>query len=142
MVDEFFHLCAEVASSAGTHDKRSFLLGAVAVRSDGAIVRSPNGAAFSTAGHKEFRILPSSHAECRALKKAGSGSILFVARLLKLNDTFALARPCWLCRIHLAAYKTKLVYYTINEHLYGTWNPATGEDKQFEWKGHNLERGA
>ena len=65
LVDDNFTLAKEVAASAGDHDKRSFLLGAVAIRQDGAVVRSPNGAQFSSAGHSDFRILPNAHAEYR-----------------------------------------------------------------------------
>lgn len=133
MVDEFFRLAADVAASTGELDKRSFLLGAVAIRGkDGVVVKSPNGATFSSAGHAEFNILPSAHAEYRALRKAGKNSVLFVARVLRKNGDFAIARPCGLCRIFLTSYNTKMVYYTIDENLYGTWNPATGEDRIIE----------
>ena len=130
MVDEFFRMCAEVAASAGEEDKRSFLLGAVAIRGrDQTVVRSPNGATHSSATNKDFRVVPSAHAEIRTLKKAGKGSVLFVARILRRDGSYAMARPCGLCRVYLSSYETKLVYYTIDASHYGIWDPVKDTDR-------------
>jgi len=96
-------------------DGRSFLLGCVAKRKDGTLVYSYNS-------HSNFPLY-AGHAEARVLRKAGKGATLWVARILRLNGEWAMARPCSRCQALLKNKKVKKVYYTIGPNEYGTWRP-------------------
>lgn len=96
-------------------DGRPFLLGCVAKRKDGAYVYSYNS-------HSNFPLY-AGHAEARALRKAGSGAIIWVARVLRKNGEWAMARPCGRCQALIKNRKVKKVYYTIGPNEYGIWKP-------------------
>ena len=107
---DLLKLAAEVAVSKGdTH--RNFLLGAVAIRKDQAIVRSANGSAYMPC--------PSAHAETRILKKCGRGATIYVARIARKDGCMALARPCNGCWMMMRHYDVSKCYYTINNKEFG-----------------------
>lgn len=107
---ELLRLAAEVAVSKNdTH--RNFLLGAVAVRRDQAIVKSSNGSAYVP--------YPSAHAEARVCRKAGLGSTIYVARIARKDGCLALARPCNGCWMIMRNHRVRKCYYTISETEYG-----------------------
>ena len=107
----------QIAAQAATRkkDERSFLLGACAIRSDGAIVVAANASS-------EFpeRLL---HAENRLTKKLDKGAIVYVARVKLIDGSFGMAKPCIDCQKVLMSKKVKRVYYTINPENYGIWIP-------------------
>lgn len=86
----------------------------VARRKDGALVVAVNAKTNSRT--------PPAHAEARVLRKAGHGSILWVARI-DANEDWAMARPCPDCQILIRAREVKKVYYTISPGEYGIWYP-------------------
>lgn len=98
-------LAAEAARPDVDRLRRAFI-GAVGVRTDGALVRARNGSAAS--------ISPSCHAEARLVKKCGRGAEVFVARVLKSGE-LAMARPCSRCRAVLRAKGIKYVTFTTGD---------------------------
>ena len=80
---------AEIAANSKS-TKKNFFLAAIALRKDGAWVTSTN----QTASDSQMFC---AHAEARALKKAGKGCTLWVARVLKDKKTWAMAKPCEKC---------------------------------------------
>lgn len=91
---------------------KTYLFGAVALRSDGAIVTSTN-IRTQTPEH-------SAHAEYRLLKKAGRGSTIWVARIDRQGD-WAMAKPCPKCQTLIKNKGVERVYYTIAPDEYGVW---------------------
>ena len=97
----YIELAAETAA-AGT-DGRSYFIGAVAQRRDGAIVRSRN---------LLTRVpVHSAHAEARLCKKIDLGSTVYIARVLRTGAT-ALAKPCPKCHALLRSKGVKKVFFT------------------------------
>lgn len=105
----YFDLAGKAATSK--QDLRGFLLGAVAVRNDGALVSSVNSVA-----HEPNRLL---HAEYRISSKIDKGSTVYVARIRLLNGEFACSKPCFSCEKVLRTRKVDRVYYTISNDEYG-----------------------
>ena len=103
-------LClAAKAAKVGT-DIRQYAIGVVAIRFDGSVVITRNAPARDHS--------PSLHAEARALKRAGMGAKLFVARM-STTGKMALAKPCKECQKLIRSMRCKSVLYTVdNEH----WN--------------------
>lgn len=91
--------------------ERSYLVGAVGVRCDGAVVYARNSIV-------QFPNRQA-HAEYRLSRKLDVGSTVYVARVTK-NGLDAIARPCHSCQKVLASSGVKKVYYTIGENEYGT----------------------
>jgi tRNA(Arg) A34 adenosine deaminase TadA len=120
MLYELFNVAAKIAVPE-LNDTRNFWLGCVGVRKDGAVVSSKNGAVLSTAV-ANYHLLPSSHAECRALRKMDYGGILYVTRIARRDRLFAMAKPCFMCQIKIRAKNIKKVYYTINNYKFGVWD--------------------
>ena len=108
----YFDQCKEVATSK--KDRRTFRLGAVGIRSDGALVNSANGPTDHPRPHV--------HAEFRLCTKLDYGAVVFVARV-KRDESFGIARPCKDCRRILKSRNVKKVYYTISNEEYGTYIP-------------------
>lgn len=100
-------------AKAGTDD-RNFQLGCVAVRKDGAIVVSTNEMTRTPQ--------PSGHAESRALRKAGHGATLYVARVTR-NGDLAMAKPCPRCQALIRSFGVVKVHYTIDNESIGVWSP-------------------
>lgn len=103
-------LAAEVAASRGELDLREYLLGAVAIRTDGVIVSSKNGPANN--------VFPPCHAEARVLRKAGAGAILYVARVRRGDGSWGLAMPCKACMRLIRRRHVVAVYYTVTDDCY------------------------
>ncbi len=89
--------------------KRNFLLGALGVRDDGAIVTSTNGSCIHPA--------PAHHAEARLCRKLDKGSTVYVARVAK-DGTPAMAKPCPSCMSILRAKRVAKVIYTTGKSSY------------------------
>lgn len=91
-------------------DDRHFRVGSVAIRGDGAIVKSCNGAPkYPTPAH---------HSEGRLCRKLDRGAIVFVARTTK-DGAWAMSKPCFFCEKALRGSYVKRVYYTISFNEYG-----------------------
>lgn len=120
---EYLKLAAEKAKPTSDLDYlKNFWLGCVGVRSDGVIVTSKNMGISSPDLHN-FKPDPRTHAEgkvCRKMDKYGDG-VLYVARIAKVGEGLAMARPCNYCQPLIKAYNIKRVYYTINNNQYGVW---------------------
>jgi len=124
-VIEYLDMAADIAALTGKHDKRTYLLGAVGIRArDGVLVSARNGSYQSSASNEDFRVVPASHAENRCLAKMGkAGGILYVARAKRGVEKIGMARPCAVCQMFIRNANISMVYYTIDEHYYGSWNP-------------------
>lgn len=92
-------------------EDRKFRLGAIGVRTDGAIVYSTNG------GVKGAQT-PSHHAESRLCRKLDFGSVVYVARVLKSGE-IAMAKPCIGCQIAMKNRGVAKCWYSINEREFG-----------------------
>lgn len=102
-----------VKSQDKSIDNRSFLLGAVGIRSDGVIVSSRNIAATDCA--------PNHHAETRLIRKLTPNSTIWVARISKKDGSWAMARPCTGCQKRLRLAGVTKVVYTIGPNEWGIW---------------------
>jgi deoxycytidylate deaminase len=103
----YLEMAAEVANLGADTCRKAFI-GAVAIRRDGTIVSSRNGCAMNPHGR-----VASIHAEAKILRKAGYGSIVYVARV-KRDGSLAMAKPCHTCHSFLKARHVETVYYTIS----------------------------
>ncbi len=90
---------------------RHYLVGAVGVRRDGAVVQSYNAADK----HK----CPSGHAEARLCRKLDAESVVYVARVVRGSGKIALARPCAGCERALRLKGARRVVYSICDREYG-----------------------
>jgi tRNA(Arg) A34 adenosine deaminase TadA len=91
-------------------DRRTFYVGAVAIRSDGVMVRARNEAVHIPA--------PTGHAESRISRKIGPGATVYVARSTR-NGELAMAKPCSRCMAIMKSHHVKKIYYTISNEQYG-----------------------
>lgn len=105
----YFQISAKTATSK--KDRRSFLLGAVGVRSDGVMVKALNGPTFFP--------VPCAHAEARLAKKLDYYATVYVARVRLGDGEFAISKPCDNCMRALKAKKVKKIYYSISNDEYG-----------------------
>lgn len=99
----------ELLTQAAAHamaraDQRTFLLGAIGVRFDGARVMARNGTSTQRT--------PEAHAEARLARKLDRGSVVYVARV-RCDGTWALARPCPRCMLRLRSRGVVRVFYTL-----------------------------
>jgi hypothetical protein len=117
-VKYYFDLAIKVASSK--EDRRSFKIGTVAQRRDGVLVCASNSATYFPE--------PRAHSENRVAKKLDFGAILYVVRILRLDGSPALSRPCGDCQRVLRSRKVSKVYYSISPREYGVWYPASGKE--------------
>jgi tRNA(Arg) A34 adenosine deaminase TadA len=110
-IDKYFRLAKQTALRGDTREaKRQFRLGAVGIRSDGAIV---------TASNIPHRTRESkAHAETRLAKKLDWNSIVYVVRIYS-NGALAMARPCRKCQSALRLKGVQRVYYSINANEFG-----------------------
>ena len=111
MKSVYYYLDLAIQTAKRGDDDRRYLLGAVGIRADGVLVRSSNGA--------PARPTMDTHAEARISRKLDFGSIVFVARVLKLDGSLAMARPCKACLRRLLSRRISKVYYTINSSEFG-----------------------
>lgn len=119
----YFELAAEKALTR--EDQRTFFLGCVAIRKDGARVVSSNSPS-STPNR-------TAHCEYKALKKCDRGATLFVARV-KADGSYGMSRPCPNCSKAIISKDVEKVYYTINENQYGVWNVNKDSDRSFNMR--------
>lgn len=104
---KYFRLAKQIALKG---NNRHYWLGAIGIRSDGAMVASnniPNRC-------PEFY----AHAEARLVRKLDWGSIVYVVRVRK-DGTFGLARPCKHCQMAMRLRGVKRCYYSINNNEFG-----------------------
>lgn len=115
-IRKFFCIARKAAESGDSKDaKRTYRIGAVGVRTDGAIVISNN-----ICTRKPY---PTAHAEARLTKKLNVGSVVYVVRIGRDNRLLP-ARPCKNCRGIMAVRRISRCYYSISDHEYGIleWN--------------------
>ncbi len=113
-VDKHFRMARQVALRGDTKEaRRQYRLGAVGVRSDGAIVISSN------VPHRTPE--PHAHAEARLTRKLDWGSTVYVVRI-RSDGTLAMARPCRTCRGLMRLKGVKRCYYSISDTEYGVLN--------------------
>jgi tRNA(Arg) A34 adenosine deaminase TadA len=115
--DIFGYFLIAAKLSTKKQDKRQFFLGAVGIRSDGAIVKSQNGSS-----QEPFR---TAHAEYRLSKKLDHGAVVYVARV-KFTG-FGMARPCPKCMKALLSARVSKIYYTISNTEYGIIHVSNGK---------------
>jgi hypothetical protein len=107
-VKKHFDLAAKVAVKPD--DCRTYRLGCIGYRSDGAMVQSPNGP--TPVPMREM------HAELRVSRKLDYGATVYVVRVLR-DGSFGKAMPCAPCLKALKSKKVKKVYFTISSEDYG-----------------------
>lgn len=118
-----FEIAGETAMSKD--DRRSFVLGAVAIRNDGAMVKALNGP--TEAPNR------STHAEYRVSRKMDQGAVVYVARIRLCNYEFGMSRPCPSCMKVLKSKKVRKIYYTINNQQFGIFDPINDTDRVLEF---------
>ena len=106
---KYFELAAEEAVK-NQHDGRHYLLGCVAVRGDGCIVRASNGPTPVP--------MRAMHAEYRVTKKINYDAVVYVARVLR-DGSYGTAMPCASCMKALKMKRVKKVYFTISNNDFG-----------------------
>jgi len=104
MAFDYLRMAASVASRR--QDGRSFLLGAVGRRADGALVRASNGPAPVP--------MPCAHAEARLARKLDVGAEVWVARVTASGE-MAMAKPCADCQRTLRRAGVRRVTYSAGE---------------------------
>ena len=112
-VSKFFKLAKQVATKGDKRVRRQFRLGAVGIRSDGAIVTANN---LPSQGPERR-----AHAEARLTRKLDFGSEVFVVRITR-KGYLTSARPCRPCLHALRNRGIKRCYYSINEYEFGVIN--------------------
>jgi hypothetical protein len=128
---DFLLEAAELAIPTSKSDPRSFWLGAIGIRKDGALVSSRNGAVSFSSSVDLANVNVVSHAETRLLRKLGKDGIIFVSRVLRKDRSLAMARPCPDCQLKIRAHRAKKVYYTINDNQFGVWFPKEDKDRVY-----------
>ena len=110
-------LAAKIAVPNKDNDPREYWLAAIGIREDGTFVCSKNGAVHSTSV-VGYRLIPSSHAEGRVIRKMDVGGIIYVARVLRRDRSLCSAKPCKMCSILIKSKGIEKVYYSIIEIYY------------------------
>jgi tRNA(Arg) A34 adenosine deaminase TadA len=105
------HLQSALKLCATGDKRRKAFIAAVGLRTDGTLVSSLNGCSTE--------ISPSSHAEARLVRKLGVGATVYVGRVLRLDGSVAMAKPCVRCENLLRHRGVKRVYYTIGPKEWG-----------------------
>ena len=95
--------------AARDRDGRSYFVGAVGLRRDGARVAARNG-------HARFPE-PAAHAEARLCQKLDVGATVWVARMTS-GGRWALAKPCPHCEVTLRRRGVARVVYTTGPDSY------------------------
>jgi tRNA(Arg) A34 adenosine deaminase TadA len=110
-IDKYFRVARQTALKGDSKEaRRRFRLGAVGVRSDGAIVTSNN---ISNRLPE-----PNAHAEARLTRKLDWGSTVYVVRILS-DGSLATARPCKHCLNTMRLRGVRYVYYSISDKEHG-----------------------
>jgi tRNA(Arg) A34 adenosine deaminase TadA len=105
----YFEMAGKLACEK--RDGRSFLLGSVGVRGDGAIVSAVNAIS-----QEPNRLL---HSEYKLSRRLDYGATVYVVRIRLLNGEYAISRPCFSCEKVLKSRRVKRIYYTISNNEYG-----------------------
>lgn len=113
-IQQLLKLAANAATGNGKNDCRQYLIGAIAIRVDGAVVSARN----ISNNRKSQRC----HAEARVLRKSGNCATVFVARVSRRDGSIQMAKPCIRCQSELRNRKIKKCYYTISNNEYGVMN--------------------
>jgi len=121
----YFEIAGRIAQQK--KDRRTYLLGAIGIRSDGAMVFAQNGPTESPN--------PLAHAENRLSKKLDYGATVYVARVRICDGQFAMAKPCPNCRRILKSRGVKKVMYTIGPDEYGVLNLDNKEEYREAYTG-------
>ncbi len=122
----------EIAISLNHNDsKRNFLLGSIGIRNDGVRVSAKNGSVI-TSSYNEYRVISDAHAEMRCLKKMGKGGVLYTARILKKDGSYAMARACGRCLLRMKMAGVEKAYYTIDNFHYGVLLVQLGTDRIYD----------
>ena len=101
-IEYYFNLAKEIAQSKD--DKRSFLVGSVGLRNDGVMVGAPNAPTPEP--------VRTAHSEWRISRKLDRHSVIYIVRILRKNNQFAISRPCPDCQKILTSKQVKKVFYT------------------------------
>lgn len=110
-INRYFRMAKKAALNGDSKEvKRRYRLGAIGIRSDGAIVCSNN---IPTQLPEK-----NAHAEARLTRKLDYGAIVYVVRILS-NGRLAMARPCKHCEGIMRVRGVKQCYYSISEEEYG-----------------------
>jgi deoxycytidylate deaminase len=56
-------------------------------------------------------------------------TVRFVSRVAKKDGALAMAQPCVMCAVRIAAMKVRKVYFTINPTQYGVWTVSNDKYK-------------
>jgi cytidine deaminase len=117
IIDKYFRLARQVALKGDTLEaNRHYRLGAVGIRTDGAIVTASNIPNRQPESH--------AHAETRLVRKLDWGSTVYVVRIRR-DGQLALARPCRRCQSAMRLRGVRYCYYSINDTEYGVIANAT-----------------
>jgi len=119
----YFDLAIKIANAKD--DRRSFKIGACAIRNDGVIVGASNGPTPYQS--------PMAHGEHKISRKLDYGATVYVVRVLRKDGTLAMARPCSDCAHTLRSKRVKRVYYSINPEQYGIYIPAEDTDTYYHF---------
>lgn len=118
---DYFNIAAKLTTAK--EDKRSFLLGSIAIRSDGAMV-----SAINSASETPNRLL---HSEYRLAKKCDVGSVVYVCRVRLLDGSFGMSRPCHSCMKTMISRGVSKVYYSISNNSFGSVNLKTMRERTY-----------
>lgn len=104
-IEDYLKIAAETAIARNREHwfRRNFMVGACAIRADGAIVKSSNSPTKDPCRQI--------HAEHRLCRKLDYGGVVFVVRVRR-DGTYGNAKPCGDCEKILKSRKVKKVYYT------------------------------
>lgn len=111
-------------------DRRTFIIGAVGERTDGALVFSRNLPA------EDYEMYV--HAEARLTKKSDVGTVVYVARVRRDDGNWGNARPCRSCRRIMKSRGINLIYYTIEAGEYGVMDLNKWVDGEVISSGYRL----
>jgi cytidine deaminase len=115
IIDRYFRLARQVALKGDTLEaNRHYRLGAVGIRTDGAIVTANNIPIRKPESHAKAH----AHAETRLVRKLDWGSIVYVVRTRR-DGSLAIARPCRRCQSAMRLRGVRYCYYSINDTEYG-----------------------
>jgi tRNA(Arg) A34 adenosine deaminase TadA len=118
MNKRYFKMAAILATAK--KDNRQFLIGAVGIRRDQAVVGFSNLIVrMGEDVNSSKKSFPPAHAEARLAKKLDKGSIVYIIRVKKIDNSYANARPCPDCQRVMRSRGVKKVYYTIGSNEYG-----------------------
>lgn len=113
--------------SNNREDKRNFVLGAIGIRKDGAIVKARNGSVNIGCSYGGGWSFPAAHAERKLCSKMDYNGTVYVSRIARSTGELAMARPCVDCMIALRSRKVSKCYYSINPYQYGMIDFENGE---------------